>query len=203
MSGFLDKADAESIAWTGSELDNDWSRAHCFLRAADSLAAEALESPGLRGVFAAPILFLVRHSIELELKCLIAEAEELYFQILEPWGWTKAPLHTHVVDKLTKTHSLSRLVDWLRERIDAVLGQGLDPNLVSVVTELDQIDPKGEAFRYTRTRDGSPSLESELQFDLSRLRENLRALRKMFINLEVGLELERDMSADYISQCSP
>jgi len=69
------------------------------------------------------------------------------------------------------------------------LGKELDSDLVLAVSEFDRVDPRGEAFRYTRSHDGSPSLETEIRVDLHRLRENILVMRRKFIDLEVGMSV--------------
>jgi hypothetical protein len=203
MSKLLQEKIGDDIsAWTGGELDNDWARAHCFLRAADGLAEQAMKTPGLKGVYAAPILHLLRHSIELELKRLIVEAEQV-FDIMEPFGWTKGPPHQKRVAQNLVGHFLVQLVDLLQDRTRAIWNEDLDPDLVSAIKEIDQIDPRGEAFRYTSKRDGSPTLQDELRFDLAHLRENIRKLRERFIDLETRLSCERREAMEYISYCEP
>ena len=193
--------DCELNAWIDPHFDNDWSRGHCFLRAAQELIEISIETPGVRGIYAIPILHLIRHSIELELKRLIADSEDLYFGILEPWGWKKSDVRKRVEDELVRTHSIRKLSDFLDERIRACLGEELDAELRAVLNELDRLDPSGIAFRYSAARDGSSSISTKLQFDLQHLKAQLLLLPRKFIYLESGLVYEREISTDYIGEC--
>lgn len=107
---------------------------------------------------ACPILFLLRHSLELYLKAMICRAALISVSESEL---------ADVLPRLWREHSLCRLLT-MSEPIMEALGRTLPAlrmkpdDVLAVVEELDRIDPGSYVFRYPVTARGSASLPNTM-----------------------------------------
>lgn len=101
---------------------SDVSVAEAYMCAAEELIEPAIRS-GEAWRFTYPILFLMRHALEIHLKA-----------ILKP-------------QKLN--HQLGPMVAELNERLKVQAGRKLRPDIINDLEALARIDPGGTSFRYT------------------------------------------------------
>lgn len=146
-----------------------------YYRAAEVLVTSALGDSRRSSDFTFlfhPICYNYRHYIELSLKNLIIKSEKLYY-ILEKLDSVQGKITESVIPKLTETHRVKTLLDWLNERTKFVSGRGLDKKIKNLITQFDDIDPDGQNFRYPLRTDGNPSLPEQFGTDLEILREHM------------------------------
>lgn len=170
-------------AVVGGFWSNDWAYARGYLEAANILVERALEQ-GLLDLLFYPICFLYRHSAEVTLKELSRDTERL-IRILASLGEIReSPLDKDQLEKaLMKSHGLMPLLQRLTERLSLVSEDNLAPEIISVIRDVDKLDPTGQGFRYSRKKDrgGSrPSFETQELYDVrdigQRLQETLSFL---------------------------
>lgn len=122
-----------------------------------------------------PICYSYRHYIELSLKYLIIKAEKLY-HLLEMLDSTRGKIAKSVIPKLTSTHKIKTLSDWLNERIKFISGKGLNREIRDKFIQLDNFDPDGQNFRYPQRTDGTQSLPIQFGWDLEILRKGMEEI---------------------------
>jgi hypothetical protein len=95
------------------------------------------EFPPIHDYALAPVLLLLRHYIELQLKGIIISCKD-------------------DLPNTDKHHDIGNLFRRAIQAVSARYGQAGKPNddTESFIMELSKFDPKGEAFRYPETRDG-------------------------------------------------
>jgi hypothetical protein len=130
----------------------DWSSGEPYMRilgfrqAADILAGHVRDTKSDQDALIFPFLYMWRQHIELALKQLIVDADQLLDH--------DEPIPTG--------HNLASLWGRCRRCLEAI-----DPpssakelnNVEHVIGELHAMDPRGDAFRYARSRAGDATLE--------------------------------------------
>ncbi len=120
-----------------------------FKQAADMVVEGARRDLRNPDVLFAPLAYLYRHYLELELKDIACLGMEL--------GMIK------VTDGRLEEHNLHKLWNSCREVIERVWPEGdrTDLNAVEqVILEFHRFDPSGQGFRYYKDLDGNPHLMS-------------------------------------------
>lgn len=132
--------------WLDAYLGPTWPEAYIlgYQRAAEVLSAHVV-SNGETKTIAFPILFLWRHTIELQLKVIVLKAGNL------------AGSETH----WPVGHHLGELWRTARTALDqAGLGAaGEIPTVESIILDLAAFDPDSDGFRYHEKRSGRRTLE--------------------------------------------
>ena len=149
-----------------------------------------------------PIIFLYRHHIELALKTLLLRAPYLIDRTL-----------TDVERKHLGTHRLDLLWQDLKPMLAAVCkaaGWGeLDSDDVrgidSYIRQLCKVDPDSYRFRYTRSKQGDPSLPADLKgFNLRHFAELIERLADCLDGLDAATsyleEGKSEMEAEWQSE---
>jgi hypothetical protein len=118
-------------------------------------------SPPIHDYALAPLLLLLRHYIELQLKGIIV----------------------HCKDDLPNTdkhHDIGNLFRKAVKTVAETYGQSGKPNddTESFIMELSKFDPEGEAFRYPETRDGK-EFSKKIEIMNKWLYENLTDLQQL------------------------
>jgi hypothetical protein len=166
-----------------------YTRIRGFRVAAELLAAHVSEHRHEQDGIIFPFLYNWRQHIELALKQLIVETEQLL------------DLHTNP----PRGHNLHSL--WARWRSGLVhAGRGsadeLD-NVEAFIHELHELDPYGDAFRYPVSVDGVPTLEAVDHLSFERITEAVvpvanfleAAAMAISVDLENKQDFERDIAA--------
>jgi hypothetical protein len=145
-----------------------------------------------------PVLFLLRHSIELSLKwsALRSRGVERLHGGNPPYD-----------NQLLSSHGLLELTDHLIRSLDAAPGAQQLPSrkhlheLRPMIVELDRIDQRSMVFRYPVTKEGGLSLREHFQFDMAQAVNHLfeTAGHLIELGLEVG-EWWDDVSEDYVDR---
>lgn len=155
-----DHLNSESPLFRG---DDDWQLNACvnygdrtgtymagYDRAVEVLVRHIVENHTDLDVLVYPIVFLARHSVELQLKELTELVAKLEGKRASPHG-----------------HPLGVLWCALRGKVIELFPNDDPAELDAidvVVAELDRFDGRSTAFRYARNKDGAPSLDSTLLY---------------------------------------
>ena len=129
-------------------------------------------------IFAAPMLFLYRHYIELHLKSLLLDAGELLDA-----PQTVEPKH-YLLSLWKKVRKL--LIEISKQKPDAWFARADE-----IIGEFDALDPTSFAFRYPVDVQGRPSLSRKLMIDA-------RNVRKMVAELHILLDGASAQISEYM-----
>jgi hypothetical protein len=123
------------------------------------LLKEYLQHPPMHDYSLAPILSLLRQYIELQLKGIIMYND-----------------HTH---ETIVSHDIISLYEKARKTIEEMYGSGelgpCDEDVVRFISSLGKFDPKGQAFRYPKRKDGKDFFSESERMD-AWLRERIISL---------------------------
>jgi hypothetical protein len=169
MNDFLDSLDleplhaGESLFVEGGALgdiaciDYDVSEQRyisSFLEAGNTLSYQAIHG-GIQDLLVFPVLFAYRHWLELRLKSLIVLGKQ----------WHEEPA------KPPTGHRLQCLWPKARVAIEAAFpddSTDLDA-LSAVISELSQVDPESQTFRYARNRKGAVNLDGPSNVNMAHI----------------------------------
>ncbi|USJ28606.1 hypothetical protein [Ensifer adhaerens] len=130
-----------------------------FRRAAYQLAAQTCERPHHQDSVVYPIVYLYRHHVELMLKDIFRLAANLL----------DAPISGSQEKRLGQ-HDLARLWSLIRPMLAPICdlagaehlpAEDLD-GIDAYMRQLNERDPRGESFRYARSRDATRTLGADL-----------------------------------------
>ena len=165
-----------------------------YRKAADALVLKLLDSHGdyiadlhMRFGMIYPIMFLYRHYIEIEFKDLIALA-----------GMTS------LVDiKKMSGHGLKKLWSKVLECVEAVQGkdtrQEFEEAFEKVIEYFEQVDPRGDGFRYPKNVKGSAQWDSSFEVDIVKVSSDIKRLDHYCDELRGELKQMLDPEAEDIS----
>jgi len=191
-------------AVVGWHPDPDRAYADGYHEAAEIVAGRALEGhyPD-RLIY--PICFLYRHALEVTLKDLIRQVEELI--CTRAWGEDDLVGHVRTdreIDaELESTHSLEVLLKVFEARLRIVMPEAEIPAEVrAALIELHNRDSNGETFRYGRARGlGKPTFDKQETFDVERIVHRLgEAFRFLSWGAGGALSAEIEAVTDYIAE---
>ncbi|GJL77561.1 MAG: hypothetical protein NPINA01_05500 [Nitrospinaceae bacterium] len=151
--------------------------------AADTLIENVIQTQRNQDLFVFPVVFLYRQYLELRMKKLIQEGNNLFDISIK----TK---DSHKLDKLWKqTRGILEKV-WPDEKND------LD-SIETLINEFSQVDPTSTAFRYPVNLDGKASIEGLSHINLRNLLETMGSIAKIldgaFSGIVENLSIKRDM----------
>lgn len=144
-----------------------------------------------------PILFNYRHYVELHLKHLIKQTESLYL-VLKELDSTRGELRESVIDQLTHTHRLNKLLDWLVERILLVTDEAIDKKILKTIRQLDEMDPDGQNFRYAFRTNGKQSLPKQFMTDIEIIRRHMDDVHNYLSCMDVWLHEEIQSACEFL-----
>jgi hypothetical protein len=165
-----------------------------YRKAAEALVLKLLDSDGdkngdwyMRFCMVYPIMFLYRHYIEIEFKDLIALA-----------GMT-----TLVDMKKMSGHGLKKLWSKVLECVEAVQGkdtrQEFEDACEKVIEYFEQVDPRGDGFRYPKNVKGSAQWDSSFEVDIVKVNSGIKRLDHYCDDLRGELKQMLDPEAEDIS----
>jgi hypothetical protein len=162
-----------------------------YLRGAQKLVQHVIETGRDQDFLVYPIIFLFRHHIELVLKRIILRAPYLIERKLT--DAEKRHLGKHRLDLLWQ--DLKPMFTIICERAgwgtpDSEDVAGID----AYIWQLQELDPDSFSFRYARTKDGSPTLPSDLKG------VNVRHFAEMMERFSSYLD-GIDSATDYLEEC--
>lgn len=142
----------DATGWMAASLGGPWYST-AYEEALDLLAERIGADP--RGsqaeMLTTPLIFLARHTIELNLKDAAITACRLYDDLVMP----ARPGHALSV--------YARIVDEALRRLDAA--DSGHKEFTRLIAEFDAMDPGGTAFRYQTSTRGAPSVRSHRTID--------------------------------------
>ena len=147
VADILFRSNTERSAWNVvlPKYNGDDEYEMGYLTAAKLVGRIAIYSPSHTDTLVYPIVFLYRHHIEIKIKALVEE------------GWYLRPDGEQFpLDRLTRSHNLEELGGYLNDTLVEIglfsKGDQLLDAIGSYVTQIQKIDPKADAFRYSYTR---------------------------------------------------
>jgi len=134
-----------------------------FHQAGQAVVARLREMEAWPDYEALPVVFLYRHAVELALKGIVWNGDEIAGRLGKPLSGSGGPQKgEHRLGPILKhvDHVQSVFVlHWLNEKI--TWDQTKD-----VINDLDAVDPGSFAFRYPMKRNGAPSQSAEFGFNV-------------------------------------
>lgn len=150
-----------------------------YLKAARVLANHALANEFDRGILFFPIAFLYRHHIELSLKDLIQTAHTVASgQQGSPEGHVLADLWEQLKKVLWRLDESPR-----RNDLEAV---------EAYIRQMEQVDKRGQAFRYATSTEGKPHLREFNLLDIRGFSEAMERLASYLSGISFRLNLLLD-----------
>jgi hypothetical protein len=169
-----------------------------YRRGARLLVEHVIEQRRDQNYLVFPIVFLYRHHIELALKSIIARTPYLL----------NRPLSTTEQEHLGR-HRLDLLWQDLKPMFIAIceaagwdkLASADEEGVDSYIRQLTALDPNSYSFRYTRSKEGSPSLPKDLtHINLRHFAEMLDRLADYLDGLDTALSVLEDGKAEMESE---
>jgi hypothetical protein len=191
MSDLLDSLSAaehwRDLAWVGYYNGNA-GLAQGFAEAAEAIFAAWKSGPRSNDRLLPPLAYNYRHALELSLKQAIRQAAaRLRFDGDDDPGLAPEALETYFKQK--QRHRLDPLAQQLAGMLAKLRLDKLPPDTMRLLTQLHQLDPTGESFRY----DGQLRTSAR-QVDVGRLVELFRAA---FYVIHDGVLAILDQYADF------
>ncbi len=152
------------LDWFGV-LDDEATIAKGFKEAADKVVEDLVreKSQFHPDKFLFPVAYLYRHGLELTFKKLISDGVNLGLTVKD-----------EKLEGIMRDHNLHKLWNRARQILEAYWPDADPTPLLAVeqiILQFHQLDKSGQAFRYSRTKDGHPHLEdAPTRIDLSELR---------------------------------
>jgi hypothetical protein len=163
------------LNWIGRPAEKFEMYGEAFHLAGRKLTELYGTTGAMRDVEACPIIYLYRHALELYVKAILVEGDRL----LRIRG--KEPLD---LKHCQREHRLSRLLDDF-ERVLAELDQdwvedvkGLSSRdeFLSVIAELEEVDPRTSSFRYPVDKEGRAAPSDSFTFSLGKFCSRMGAI---------------------------
>lgn len=161
-----------------------------YKKAADKLVGQ-IEGHAFEDVLIFPVIFLYRHFVELKLKELIKELDNLS--------------GTRISDSDFKTHRLGPLWNYVKAHLGCIRDGNWDndilPALENLVKELAQLDPDSYHFRYSHNTQ-LKEIPLPHAISLAHFKEAMTRIANGFAYIDVGIEMEREgrsLEADFNS----
>jgi len=184
------------LNWTGEPDEKFEFYGESFLQAAIRLE-QAYDGDGPHRDFAAcPIVFLLRHALELYLKGFILAGDDLLALNGEIRVDRNKVLQSHaLLPLLAEADKVTDALGWDWEMGDKAPQSREE--FAALLAEFDCVDRKAYAFRYPTDPKGAPALPSPFDFDLSVLLEKImpvcKALDSSITGAQVAVHNEREM----------
>lgn len=167
--------------------DQSWGYVNGYKTAGDLLVQYACTGRE-QDVLVYPICFNYRHYIELALKQIIRDANNL----------------TDSNSDYPHGHDLQKLWVECRPLLEEVFKESpIEPmgDVERLIAEFAQMDPTGMSFRYWEDRGGNASLPTVRHINLEKLGETMQRLSNFFdccqTGISVNLDHKQEMEAEY------
>jgi len=201
-----------------------------YYKAGEKLAALVICEERNQDILFFPICFNYRHYVELTLKHLIKSAEKYYFVLRELGPENvrselnrsflfprkrrfrsfipNTKTHARVLWKsnpkrnlrLTATHNLKILLQWLIDRLQLISNQKFDNNIRNIILELNKIDPKGQSFRYGLLTNDVFSMKYTKNYNLEEIYKNMKDVYSYLSGIDIFLTEETQDVMDDLYQ---
>lgn len=177
--------DWRQTAWLGWGHNGDAvPRIRGFRVAAELIGRYVSETGAGRDGLIFPFVYMWCQHLELLLKELIVETELLEdIEMKRPFG-----------------HDVLELWERLRRALGSRASCEEFDNAEHVIAELHTIDPRGDAFRYPTSRDGTPTLQEVEQLSFERVGPSLSAVANLLDTVQMQISYELEAKADAIAE---
>lgn len=177
--------DWRQTAWLGwSQSGDPHPRIRGFRVAAELIGMYVSETGVAQDGLIYPFVYLWYQHLELLLKQLIVDTELLEgIDAKRPYG-----------------HDLMGLWQRLRQALGSRGSSDELDNAEQVIAELHAIDPRGDAFRYPTSKDGTPTLRAINQLSFERVRPALSAVANLLDAAQMQISYELDAKADALAE---
>jgi len=197
--------------WHLNAVVGGWEQDSLLAAGFHELAAHGVQQLIQRGPddsLFVPIVYNFRHAFELILKVAVRDAAQVVRNHDRYHGLAGDPvLGREDINKgLATTHSLGKLLDQLVAFLYRADVETLPPDVVDTIRQLDDLDPSGQAFRYTQVKDRHlkklvPARPNQQLVDVRQLGQRLSDAFKLVADgllsvLDEVLDVQRDMLSD-------
>jgi HEPN domain-containing protein len=172
-------------AWLGwSHRDHAYPRIRGFRVAAELIGRYVSETGVAQDGLIYPFVYMWCQHLELLLKELIVDTEVLEeIEAKRPFG-----------------HDLMELWERLRRALGSRASGTEFDNVEDVIAEMHAVDPRGEAFRYPTSRDGTPMLQTVEQLSFERVGTALSAVANLLDAAQMQISYELEAKTDAIAE---
>ncbi|HEX6983003.1 MAG TPA: hypothetical protein VF181_09600 [Balneolaceae bacterium] len=177
---FIESGDEDDIAWLHQVFQNFGGYADSYQASALSLIDTALEEQEFKDLHVYPIIFLIRHYLELRLKELIIGLSYCKSQ------------NRH----FPKTHDIQHLWSKFKQSYSEIGENTNDKRFKSVdklIKEMSKVDPNSMTFRYP---DGSDHKYNHI--NLNNLKETFIKVSFLFDGVAIQIAHYVDITADLV-----
>ena len=176
-----------------SEYQTSWyTYAEGYKRAAEAVIDHVAATRMMQDALVYPVLFLYRQYLELTLKILIADAEELA-QIDGP------PARGHDLNALW-ARCKQAVVRVMRELDDHSVDLSI---IANCVLQFQEADPSAQGFRYPEHHDGSPIRHAASHVNLRHLRDEMDNAGRVLDALLTGFSVYVDQRREMLYEMGP
>ena len=172
-----------------------------YYEAATYLADIALSSESYdREKLIHPICFNYRHFIELSLKELIKNTQDLYSKSKE-LGYHVMDIEEEDLD-VSNTHSLLRLLGYFGILLAGVSEEKISSKAVETINHFHQMDPNGVKFRYPFNQKGESNFLTLEEYDIENLKTEMASLKSHFDGVDGWVGYHQSIAADLLREYS-
>jgi len=184
----------------GDKFTNEASYIIGYWGAGDILVdiAIKLNSPKRDRLFF-PICYNYRQFVELCLKQLILEAEEIYF-ILENNNMQNKKYNHKFSEKINKTHSIDKLLNWLIIILDCFTNEKISKDIIKYILEYHNMDKTGQRFRYHKSTENEIHFEIREDYDLEKIKYAINKIGNYLMGIDAYLYEFGNFTKTYISE---
>lgn len=129
-----------------------------------------------------PICFLYRHFIEIALKGIIERFGRLGYNV--------------EIDQIRKTHDLATLLNIAGKLTKEHLYTSFSGEAEQTIREMNNVDPKSQAFRYTTTKKGDQFFPDHDVVGLGTLKDKMAKVYDELLGTLIGLDEELNIETE-------
>ena len=133
-----------------------------------------------------PICYNYRQFIELCIKQLILDAEDIYL-LLEANNMQNKNCDQRFSEKIDKTHSIETLLNWLITILRCLTEEGISKEIIKSILEYHKMDKTGQKFRYPKSKQNLPHFEQREDFDLEKIRDAVKNIGNYLMGVDAYL----------------
>ena len=133
-----------------------------------------------------PICYNYRHFLELNLKYLILEAEELYY-LLEKENMQNKDYKNNFSNEINNTHNINKLLNWLLIILACISDDKFSKAINKLIFEFHKIDETGQTFRYLKSKDDIIHFKNREEFDLEKIKNAVYKIGNYLMGIDIYL----------------
>jgi hypothetical protein len=158
----------------GEKFTNEYSYIVGYWEAGDILVdkALALGHPFKNRLFF-PICYNYRQFLELILKQLIIETENIYNDC-ETLNIQKKEYRYKFSANINTTHNIDKLLNWLMIILSCIADEKIDKEVIKSINEFSKLDKTGQKFRYPMSKENKKHFDEREDFDLAEIKSKIK-----------------------------